>query len=494
METTLEKKTNIVSVAARVYLWLMLLGLPLVVHDGYFDITETKTVWFTGWTVLFLLFRGVMALQYGEKPSRLRTGELCALVLAVVALLASLMSGFFWESFLGTRGRWQGAGMIWLYAALFLAFPGGELRKKDVLIPLTGGLALSGLTAVVQHLGFDVLGFSAGLIDTDKGRYISTLGNINFAGAYLALVIPTILWELLQEERPLRRLLWGALSLLGLWAAMAVRSECTVLGLGAALALLPFLLKKSAGAIPRWGLLWPGLAAGMQLYGFAAHIRGGYLSSLTRLLLHPRVSVAMAAFGILWWLLLRKREGEDIRKALRIYGFLLLAASAATAIGLTLLNTVWKDVPLGSMELWLRFSDSWGTDRGKVWAYCLGLYREFPLPEKLLGGGCGILAELDMRHRIFPDAILDAAHSEYIQLLLNWGLVGLLSWLGWLAFTARDVLRRGDGLSLALLAGLLGYAVQAAVNIAQTPGIAMFFVLLAAAGRRESSFSGKTLE
>ena len=146
------------------------------------------------------------------------------------------------------------------------------------------------------------------------------------------------------------------------------------------------------------------------------------------------------------------------------------------------------------METWLRFSDSWGTDRGKVWAYCLRLYREFPLPEKLLGGGCGILAELDVRHRIFPDAILDAAHSEYIQILLNWGLLGLFSWLGWLVFTARDVLRRGDGLSLALLAGLLGYAAQAAVNIAQTPGIAMFFVLLAVARRRSDSFSGKTLE
>ena len=33
-------------------------------------------------------------------------------------------------------------------------------------------------------------------------------------------------------------------------------------------------------------------------------------------------------------------------------------------------------------------------------------------------------------------------------------------------------------LSMALLAGLTGYAVQAGVNIAQAPGIMLFFVLL----------------
>ena len=484
METTLEKKTNIVSVAARVYLWLMLLGLPLVIHDGYFDITEAKTVWFVGGSVLFLLFRGAAALQYGSGPFRLRAGEVCALALAAIALFASAMSGFFWDSVLGTRGRWQGAGMIWLYVALFLAFSGAEIRKRDILAPLGAGLALSAAMSLMQHLGRDVLGFSATLIDFDRGRYISTLGNINFAGAYLALAAPVFIGTLLQEEKPFRRLLWGGLSLLGIWAAMATRSECTVLGLGAALVLLPFLLKKDTGALPRWGLLWPGLAAGMQLYGLAVRARGAELSALTSALLHPGVSAAMAVSGLVWWLLLRSRKNEGIRKALRVYGLLFLAAAAVSAGVLALLNTVWKDVPLGSMEEWLRFSESWGTDRGKVWAYCLGLYREFPLSDKLLGGGCGILARMDFTRRIFPDAILDAAHCEYIQILLNWGAFGLLAWLGWLGFTTRDVLRRDDGLSRALLAGLLGYAVQGAVNIAQTPGIAMFFVLLAVVRRR----------
>lgn len=489
MDTTLEKKTNIVSAVTRVYLWLMLLGLPMVIHNGYFDITEAKTVWFAGWTILFLLFRAVMALQYGMNPLRLRAGEICALILAAIVLFSSAMSGAFRASFLGIHGRWQGAGMFWLYIALFLFLPGDDIREWDVFPPLGAGLAVTGLLAVCHHLGWDALGLSAGLTDFDRGRYISTLGNINFAGAYLSLVIPVFLWRLLNAEKPLRRWLLSGLCLLGLWAAMAVRSECTILGLGATLALLPLLSKDNPRTLARWGLLWPGLAAGMQVYRLLALSRGAYLSALTRLLLHPGVSASMAVFGVAVWFLLRNKGERYYCRAVRIYCFLLLALLLLGAAALLSLNTVWKDIPLGSLETWLRFSDAWGTDRGKVWAYCMGLYREFPFPEKLLGGGCGVLARLDVTRRIFPDAILDAAHSEYIQILLNWGALGLLFYLAWLVFSARDILRRGDPLPLALLAGLAGYAVQAAVNIAQTPGTALLFLLLAIA-RRKSAAGG----
>ena len=41
----------------RGYLFLMLALLPLAVHNGFFDITETKTICFTVPTVVFVLAR-----------------------------------------------------------------------------------------------------------------------------------------------------------------------------------------------------------------------------------------------------------------------------------------------------------------------------------------------------------------------------------------------------------------------------------------------------
>ena len=125
-----------------------------------------------------------------------------------------------------------------------------------------------------------------------------------------------------------------------------------------------------------------------------------------------------------------------------------------------------------------------------VWKHCLTLRKSFGPWEKLIGGGCGILARMDARDRIFPDAVLDAAHCEYLQILLNWGAAGLASWCAWLVLSVRDGLKTGGELSRALLPGLVGYAVQAAVNIAQAPGIMLFFTLLAAQ-RSEPGKSGK---
>ena len=99
---------------------------------------------------------------------------------------------------------------------------------------------------------------------------------------------------------------------------------------------------------------------------------------------------------------------------------------------------------------------------------------------KALRRGLRDPARLDAHRRIFDDAVLDAAHCEYLQLLINWGVAGLLSCGGWIVLSLREGVRRGGALAAVLLPGLLAYAVQASVNIAQAPGIPLFFALLAA--------------
>ena len=55
METKV--KPTVETWLCRGYLFLMLALLPLAVHNGFFDITETKTICFTVPTVVFVLVR-----------------------------------------------------------------------------------------------------------------------------------------------------------------------------------------------------------------------------------------------------------------------------------------------------------------------------------------------------------------------------------------------------------------------------------------------------
>ena len=466
----------------RNYLWTILLGLPLVVRKGFFDITEMKTLWFVVWTTAFVVGRAVCVIQFSRTPPRLfgDAGSLAAAGMCAVVLFASAASGFFRDSLTGRTGRYQGAAMFWLYALAYFAASGAEFREKDVYVPLFAGFAACAFTTVANHLGWDLLGMAKKLIPFDRGRYISTLGNINFAGAYFSLTLPIAAWLLLRAEDWKKRWVPLLLCVGGLWAAMAVRSESAVLGLGSAVVLLPFTLKKDPKALRRWGLLLPGISLVMQAYRLIAAVwLDVMLSALTRVLLHPALSGGIALFGIGWYLLTGRTEEGKASVVLKRYAVLLCVCFVLGVTALVLLNTSLRHVPLGSMDSWLRFSDEWGTDRGKVWKYCLKLYGGFSLPDKLFGGGCGILALLDSTRRIFPDAVLDAAHSEYLQILLNWGVAGLLCYLVWIGSTLRAAFRSGKDLPLALSAGMLGYVFNAVSNIAQVPGIALFFTLMA---------------
>ena len=480
METKV--KPSVETWLCRGYLFLQLALLPLAVHNGFFDITETKTVCFAVPTVAFVLARlGFTLYRENGLPRRKFSGaEWAAIAFCLICFAASVTGGDFAGSFLGERGRYQGLGMMWLYAALYFAFSGVQVRRQDVLLPLGLGLFLSGALTVCNHLGYDVLGFCSQLGAFDRGRYISTLGNINFAGAFLTLVWPVCAAALLTERRLWKGILLGIVCVTGLWAAMAVRSESAVLGIGAALALLPLLAKKEPDALRRYPLLLAGTALSVLAYRAIVYGFAKLLSSLGRRLSEPVLMLPLAALGLAAFFLLRKQSYRALLRVRRVYGFVLIFAFLAAALVLVLLNTVWSAVPLGGMEEWLRFSDAWGTDRIGVWKYCLALFGKFPLWKKLIGGGCGVLAALDVRHRYFPDAILDTAHCEYIQLLLNWGVLGLGAYLAWIVLALRRALKKGGAFSFALAAGLLAYAVQALVNIAQAPGISLFFVLLAA--------------
>ena len=254
---------------------------PLVIWDGYFDVTEIKTAFFAVCTLVYLTARAVCALQFGRGEHAPETSDVFSLVLCAIALLASAGSGFFRLSLLGPAGRWQGAAMLWLYAGVFFALRDVPVRTGAVTVPLCAGLAVSAALACLDHLGFDPLGFGAALDEYSRGRYISTLGNINFAGAYLSLALPVCVHRLLLSERRPAALALGGVCAVGLWAVMAVRSECAILGLGAGLLLMPFVLGDRLEALRRWCLLWPAAALAAQLYRAAAVLCLTGFSSLT---------------------------------------------------------------------------------------------------------------------------------------------------------------------------------------------------------------------
>lgn len=458
-----------------VYLSALFLLLPLWLHRGYFDITETKTVLFAALTLLYLagvLFGLLAGGSGGRRPGR---GALLFALFAALNILSSLLFGGR-DALLAANNRYQGVGMWLLYAAMVCALSaGGKFGKWQARTAL-GAFALVSLLCVLNALYIDPLGTAVGLRSADRSRYLSTIGNVNFIGAYVSLLLPLAMGLFCLGRS--RRELWlrGGVCLLGA-GALLVGSDCGILGVLSAAVLLPWLLRREPRALRRLPWLLLLFAAALPLFGRLLE-RGIGLSALGRLLSSLPVAAGLALLGGALLLFARRQTDEALSALAGNYPVLPAALLLGGGVFLLLGNTLLRDRLPASIARWTVFSGSWGSDRGAIWGHCLALYGSFGPLRKLIGGGAGCLARYDALHRLFPDAIIDSAHNEYLHYLLTSGALGLGAWLGALAAALRRVLSP-EGADAALLCAVAGCAVQGVVNIAQCTTTPLFFALLA---------------
>jgi len=214
-----------------------------------------------------------------------------------------------------------------------------------------------------------------------------------------------------------------------------------------------------------------------------------YLSTFFAAVCRPVFALPLLAVNIALWFALRRVSPERLACAKRPYTAALIAALLLGIFALVLINTALRELPLGGLERYLRFSESWGTDRGKIWTFVISVYEKLPFAQKLFGASSGALFHADAVKPIFSDAGLDTAHNEYLQYLVTNGALGLVSYLAVLFFAIREGFRRSStnpvyrGLTLAVAA----YAVQAAVNIAQPMTTPLLIVLIGILASKKSA-------
>jgi O-antigen ligase len=242
------------------------------------------------------------------------------------------------------------------------------------------------------------------------------------------------------------------------------------------------LLFSSAASFRRLPLCWSVVFLCAFLFGLLSAVLSSatYLSVFTAALCRPAVSLPLAAAAFALWFALSRVKPERLSRARRPYALALLIALLVGALALVLLNTLLRALPLGSLARYLHFSESWGTDRGKIWTFALRVYAELPAAQQLFGASSGALFHADTVSPLFSDAGLDAAHNEYLQYLVTNGALGLMSYLTALAFAMRAGFRRSkiDPIYHGPLLAVAAYALQAAVNIAQPMTTPLFFVLI----------------
>ncbi len=478
---------SIINGVISIFLLVLVVGLPLYMHDSYFDILQSKYQWYYVSFLVMLAIVLVLGLimliidrkEFGGehaknlfsalKPKNWKTtfhpADAAVLIFWLASLISTLQSEYFYESFWGNEGRYSGLFLMTLYVVMYFVVT-RFWRGNKLVMPafFAAGLIVCGI-GITDYFQLDILDLRHHINPAQSTIFTSTLGNINTYTAYVALIMGASA-AMFATAKGLFKTCWYYLCMVvSFFAIILGCSDNAYLALGALFALLPLLVFRNQQGVVRYLVIVATFATVIQCIdyinqAYADMVIG--LDSLFQILVNlPGLLVIV----ILLWCLaaaaavyFRQQEKKAVAALLagklyknqnqlvKLWLGLLILVAAAVLLMLIDANAFGHGTRYGSLGNYLVFNDNWGTMRGYIWRKSLELYAAFPLMHKLFGFGpdtFGIMTtQTFMKDMVSTTSqVFDTAHNEYLQFLLTIGPIGPVAYFTFLIGNGRRMVK-----------------------------------------------------
>ncbi|MDD6175205.1 MAG: O-antigen ligase family protein [Firmicutes bacterium] len=492
---------NIVSI---LFILTALVVFPLWFGKNYDTLAQAKLDFFVPAVVIFLIFSAVVLLgrvlvhprRVLRRPEAFTLSDAMMLLFFAAAVVSWQCSPWPEEAYWGSDYRHHGLVIIAMYTLVYFLLSRFARRLSWVPAAFLFGALPVFWFGLQNFLGKDLLGLyaksSAHFIDT----CISTIGNWNFYAGFVCMYLAVMSSMLLKSRKILLTVLYGFGVFAGSAALICSSSDSGFAGLAVLLVILPFFIGNWR-QLAHYAMLPALLFLAGKAMHFAVQSNHGVtkipLRGFSKMLMESIagwVFLAVCAGIVVFCLILHKiRPNASFPAALKvIWGFVLAGCVLAVLLAIVYFSAVNTAVPLGKLEKYLRFNDSWGSTRGFAWIRALREYSGYDTLQKLFGTGADTAKHLYMPKYYtammkLGNAIFENVHNEYLQYLVTLGAVGATAYIALIASVVTRSFRRAGRSKLALALGLavLCYAVQGIFNITQTMTTPVFFTLLALA-------------
>lgn len=482
---------------------LMLCGVPLYTKDAFFDINRCKvSLVQTAVPPIVLSMAGALLIR-GKKVD-LRMMPFAAMgIFLISCVLSGAHRGFVPEVLEGSAGRYCGLIYLLCCGGAFYVMALGALHSGSVI-----GLMLisSGLCAglgVLNAMGIDPLGFYDRIKRGQESAFLSTIGNLDFFGTYLAVMFGPAVGLFVFSKKMCVRIFALIISLVMMAGMYAARTDGAWLGmhmvLFAAAAVSGGSYRSMARVSVLWGLGFVVLPIVKKMLMYSPY--KPKLSGLPLILCESHAAWVLAGLfmvmGIVFYLL-KKSPAPGEKKIEKLALSALCLALAIFFAAMFYFTVVNPDAEIGELAGALRFNDNWGSARGFVYRNALRAYGDYAISEKLFGNGVDYIAPvlakyMDKSEMIaMTGGVFNDVHCQPLQMLMTCGLLGMASFLFLYGSLVVTVFRHagGDPILLGCFASLIGYFPVMLFNVTQPILIAAYFSLGALALSRVRSFSG----
>lgn len=507
-----------------IYMLLILVVMPFYNEEGYSHIGTDKSTFFRNCTVqgskfiiptliMWAIMWLVVYVQKNGWPKgnlpfeniKMYCKEHCsitdwfALGYGISVIFAYLCSEYKEEALWGTDGWYMGLiPQLTAVTVYFLVSRAWKERKWIVATVLP-------VSAVVFVLGYlNRFGIYPIDMKVELPSFISTIGNINWYCGYLVSVFfggMLLLWQM-DWKKTWQQFLLMAYVVIG-FATLATQGSNSGILTMVVMFLLFFAMSAFDGK--RMEMFW----IEMLLFSVTCLITYAlratdilvvtYPDTMIDLFTNSILSVIMTCVSVafLLWTHFSNQKGCYPEKAFTLLskgvGGIFLIALVAYALVL-IINTlsggaISNRLP-ASLEAVLTFSPTWGSNRGATWTAGWLCFKEQDFLHKLFGAGPDCMAVflytdgsaelVSMVKECFGNARLTNAHNEWLTVLVNTGLLGLVSFVGMIVTAIKRFMSQRKINVIAGVCGVcvLAYTVNNMFSFQQSMSLATIFVIL----------------
>lgn len=499
-KTTESIVENYAQMVTCVFLLLIIVIFPFYAPQGYVEIGSHKFHFFK--TVGLVCF-GLLLPAYGYRiRTKIKNGngirmsvtDKALLLYGGAVLLSFLCSDWKKEALWGTEGWYMGTLTQLMFVACYFAVSRFVRRVK-----VWYGIFISVSSVVFLHGILNRFSIYPVQLEGANPGFISTLGNINWFCSYWMLVFPIGLvfyWSGIGKT-VLQKAALICFALLGFMTGIVQGSSSGFLAL-AVMAFVLFLLSfEEEEKLLKWLELFLLFAVSTLLtsvlkgwfpenFNYQNTIEEILTEYATGLLL---LTAAVICYAIMHYLL--KIKKFNIRKFLPFRNSVVVLFLLVFAIVFILvISYCVHPENAGDSTIAEHFviDEDWGNGRGTTWMAGIQAFVSMPIEKKVIGVGpdCFYLFvyskwELAVKlYQVFGDARLTNAHNEWLTILINTGVCGLLSYAAVFVTSIFRQIKAGKKQALLLVSAvcMITYTIHNMVSFQQVICTPIAFILL----------------
>ena len=436
-----------------------------------------------------------------------------ALVLscAVSTILSPYIELAFWgESVINgsAQGRNNGLVLILFYVIVYFMITRLYRYSEVVFIGLACSCGIVYILTVLNGYYIDPLNMFANFRSQQNVymEFFATIGNKNMLSSFICITLPVLFTMSVVTQKLKFRIVYLISVSLGAMALIIDDSDSGLLGIAVFLAVFMVVFAGKLDRLKFYFLALTVFFASIKVLRLISYILEDSYKKLGKfpsaVLFSNKLYIAIAVSAVITvilFLVCKKKPGLVLPKAVPIALGCIFGLMALGALGVFIyFSFIDTKTPLGDLEKVLRFGPKWGTHRGVMWIHAIEIFTGADFIHKLFGFGpdtfyCVYEPYFAELQKYYGNSFTDAAHNEYINYLVTIGIAGLTSYL---AFVGGALVRgfksaKRNPVVLAFAAAVIGYAVQAVVNIAvpiSTPLFIIFVSLCEAMARQKTEF------